>query len=62
MINDGALELSHQGEIVFAHPAGGMDSYKTIIMCWGQTDSSAVHFLILGRSYEIYLSRSLTQP
>ena len=28
MTNDGALESSHQGQIVFAYLAGGRDNYK----------------------------------
>ena len=39
MTNDGALELSHQGEFAFCHLAGGRNKYK-IIICWGQTDST----------------------
>ena len=38
MTNDGAVESSHQGEIVFAHLTGGRDNYKKN-MCQGQTDS-----------------------
>ena len=28
MTNDGELESLHQGEVVFAHLAGGRDNYK----------------------------------